>query len=137
MIFVKNTGGGREVNMINTVSKINLSKKRIGGRGVNLNLDNVFKYTVFFGRHPLLVYRNGISTQNLDVFFLYFNEIPHLHNCTDFFSCFIGNNCPVKFVYILNYFYNQQNWHFRAIKVDSPLLTFVLYSPGLLYFQYL
>ena len=26
MIFVKNSRGGREVNMINTVSKINLSK---------------------------------------------------------------------------------------------------------------
>ena len=36
--------------MINTVSKINLSK--IGWEGVNLNLDNVFKYTVFF-RVPL------------------------------------------------------------------------------------
>ena len=31
MIFVKNSVGGREVNMINTVSKINLSK--IGGKG--------------------------------------------------------------------------------------------------------
>ena len=31
MIFVKNSRGGREVNMINTVSKINLSK--IGGEG--------------------------------------------------------------------------------------------------------
>ena len=27
MIFVKNSRGGREVNMINTVSKIDLSKK--------------------------------------------------------------------------------------------------------------
>ena len=31
MIFVKNSMQGREVNMINTVSKINLSK--IGGKG--------------------------------------------------------------------------------------------------------
>ena len=31
MIFVKNSRGGREVNMINTVSKINLSK--IGWEG--------------------------------------------------------------------------------------------------------
>ena len=30
MIFVKNSRGGREVNMIKTLSKINLSKK--GGR---------------------------------------------------------------------------------------------------------
>ena len=48
MIFVKNSRGGREVNMINTVSKIDLSKNMVGGRGVNLNLDNVFKYTVRF-----------------------------------------------------------------------------------------
>ena len=31
MIFVKNSRGGREINMINTVSKINLSK--IGWEG--------------------------------------------------------------------------------------------------------
>ena len=42
MIFVKNSRGGSEDNMINTVSKMNLSKI---GR-VNLNLDNVFKYTM-------------------------------------------------------------------------------------------
>ena len=36
--------------MINTLSKIN----RAGGQGVNLNLDNVFKYTrFFFWRLPL------------------------------------------------------------------------------------
>ena len=28
-------------------------KNRVGGREVNLNLDNVFKYTVFFGDYPL------------------------------------------------------------------------------------
>ena len=36
MIFVKNSTGGREVNMINTVSKINLSKinlSKIGWEG--------------------------------------------------------------------------------------------------------
>ena len=48
MIFVKNSRGGREVNMINTLSKKILSKIGWeGGREVNLNLDNVFKYTVF------------------------------------------------------------------------------------------
>ena len=31
MIFVNKSAGGREVNMINTVSKINVSK--IGGKG--------------------------------------------------------------------------------------------------------
>ena len=47
MVFIKNSRGGREVNMINTLSKINLSKTGWkGGRGVNLYLDNVFKYTV-------------------------------------------------------------------------------------------
>ena len=44
MIFVKNSRGGREVNMINTLSKIGWEG------GVNLNLDNVFKYTVFLER---------------------------------------------------------------------------------------
>ena len=46
MIFVKNSRGGREVNMINTMSKINLSKI-VRREGVNLNLDNVFKYTLY------------------------------------------------------------------------------------------
>ena len=32
--------------MINAVSKMNLSKKMVGGREVYLNLDNVFKCTV-------------------------------------------------------------------------------------------
>ena len=40
MIFVKKSRGRREVNIINTVSKINLS-------------NNVFKYTVCFLRLPL------------------------------------------------------------------------------------
>ena len=48
MIFVKNSRGGREVNMINTLSKNKFAQNRVGGRGVNLNLDNVFKYAVFF-----------------------------------------------------------------------------------------
>ena len=48
MIFVKNSRGGREVNMINTLSKINLSKIGWEGGGVNLNLDNVCKYAAFF-----------------------------------------------------------------------------------------
>ena len=53
MIFVKNLRGGREVNMINTVSKMDWSKDRLGGRGVNFNLDNVFKYTGIFRRLPV------------------------------------------------------------------------------------
>ena len=48
MIFVKNSRGGREVNIINTLSKKEFVRNRVGGREVNLNLDNVFKYTVFF-----------------------------------------------------------------------------------------
>ena len=35
MIFVKNSMGGREVNMFNTVSKINLSKVGWEGGGSN------------------------------------------------------------------------------------------------------
>ena len=49
MIFVKNSMGRREVNMI----KNKFVKNRVGGRGVNLNLDNVFKYAVFFLEYPL------------------------------------------------------------------------------------
>ena len=45
MIFVKNSRGEREVNMIN---KNKFVKNRVGGREVNLNLDNVNKYTVCF-----------------------------------------------------------------------------------------
>ena len=52
MIIVKNSRGGREVNMINTVPKNFLSKIGWEGGGVNLNLDNVFKYTVFFEVTP-------------------------------------------------------------------------------------
>ena len=48
--------------MINTLSKINLSKIGWeGGREVNLNLDNVFEYTVFFGDYPL-VFLKGIKS---------------------------------------------------------------------------
>ena len=51
MIFVKNSRGGREVNMINTLSKMNLSKIGWeGGGGVNFNLNNVFKYIGGFFR---------------------------------------------------------------------------------------
>ena len=53
MIFVKNSSGGREVNMINTCVKNKFVKNRVGGRGVILNLDNVFKYTGFFLTLPL------------------------------------------------------------------------------------
>ena len=48
MIFVKNSRGGGEVNMINTLSKKNLVKNRVGGREVNHNLDNDQKYPVWF-----------------------------------------------------------------------------------------
>ena len=41
--------------MINTLSKINFVKNRVGGREVNLNLDDVFEYTVFF-RVPLTTF---------------------------------------------------------------------------------
>ena len=60
MIFVKNSRGGREVNMINTLSKIGWE-----GGGVNLNLDDVFKYTFFYGDFPL-----GKSRQKCQIFYL-------------------------------------------------------------------
>ena len=52
MIFVKNSRGGREVNMIKTLSKNKFVKNRVGGREVNLNLDNALKYTGFFLEYP-------------------------------------------------------------------------------------
>ena len=48
MIFVKNFRGGREVNMINTVSKMNLSKKGWEGGGGQPQFGYVFIYTGFF-----------------------------------------------------------------------------------------
>ena len=53
MIFVTNSSRGREANMINTLSKRNF-RNRVGERGVNLNLANVFRYTGFFGGYPLV-----------------------------------------------------------------------------------
>ena len=50
MIFVKNCRGGREVNKHCVKNKI--VKNRVG-RGFNLNLDNVCKYTVCFLTLPL------------------------------------------------------------------------------------
>ena len=53
MIFVKNSRGGREVNMINIVSKINLSK--IGWEGGGSTSIWIMSLNIlgFFGRHPL------------------------------------------------------------------------------------
>ena len=48
MIFVKNSRGGREVNMIKNFVKNKFVKNRLGGRRVNLNLDIVFRYTGFY-----------------------------------------------------------------------------------------
>ena len=44
--------------MINTVSKMKFVQNRVGGRGVNLNLDNVFKYTGEF----LRIMNNNVSS---------------------------------------------------------------------------
>ena len=54
MIFVKNSRGGREVNMINTLSKINLSK--IGGEGGGSTSIWIMYTGFFFGRHPLAIF---------------------------------------------------------------------------------
>ena len=52
MIFVKNSRGGREVNMINTLSKINLSK--IGWKGGRSTSIWIMSLNVlFFLEHPL------------------------------------------------------------------------------------
>ena len=52
MIFVKKSRGGREVNMINTLSKINLSKIGWeGGRSTSIWI--MFLNILFFWRLPL------------------------------------------------------------------------------------
>ena len=53
MIFVKNSRGGREVNMINTVLRINLSK--IGWEGGGSTSIWIMSLSIlgFFGRYPL------------------------------------------------------------------------------------
>ena len=49
MIFVKTSRGGREGGHHDQhCVKNKFVKNRVGGRGVKLNLDNVFKYTVCF-----------------------------------------------------------------------------------------
>ena len=54
MIFVKNSRGGREVNMINTLSKINLSKIGWeGGRSTSIWIMSL-NILLFFGDYPLL-----------------------------------------------------------------------------------
>ena len=60
MIFVKNSTVGREVNIINFMSKF--VKNLVGGRGVNLNLDNVFKYTVcLFWKVPPMITKSKME----------------------------------------------------------------------------
>ena len=52
MTFVKNSRGGREVNMIISLSKINLSKIGWEGGGVNLNLEMSLNILGFFDVTP-------------------------------------------------------------------------------------
>ena len=55
MIFVKNSRG-READLHDQhCAKIKFVKNRVGGRRVNLNLNNVFKYTVVFYVTPKLL----------------------------------------------------------------------------------
>ena len=57
MIFVNNSRGGREVNMINTLSKINLSKIRLeGGRSTSIWIMSLnILFFLFFFRVPLSI----------------------------------------------------------------------------------
>ena len=58
MIFVKNSMGGREVNTINTVSKIHLSKIRWeGGGSTSIWIMSVNILFVFFDGTPYKVTR--------------------------------------------------------------------------------
>ena len=66
MIFVKISREGREINMINTVSKINLSKIGWEGAGSTSIWIMSLNILVFFGDYPLPtggkgVYNNYIS----------------------------------------------------------------------------
>ena len=63
MIFVKNSRGGREVNMINTLSKIHLSK--IGWEG---------------GRST------SIWIMSLNILFVFFDGTPKKKLCMDKFT---------------------------------------------------
>ena len=92
MNFVKNSRGGREVNMINTLSKINLWN-RVGGREVHLNLDNVNNYTVFsFWTLPLSCFKS--VSRMFQVCFKYVSWM--------FKGCF-KSGCPKKtcFIYMV------------------------------------
>ena len=83
MIFVKNSRGMREVNMINTVK--NKFVNKVGGRGVNLNLDNVSKYTVcVFLRYPF----GGDLSHN------FFNT--HLYGPNLLYEHFIYKTCSYQ-----------------------------------------
>ena len=60
MIFVKNSRGGREVNMINTLSKINMSKIGWEGGGSTSIWIMSLNILLFFWRLPLSdKYRGG------------------------------------------------------------------------------
>ena len=52
MIFVKNSRGGREVNVINTLSKINLSKIGWEGGGGATSIWIKFLNILFFLDYP-------------------------------------------------------------------------------------
>ena len=64
MIFVKNSRGGREVNMINTLSKINLSKIGWAGGGstsiwiMSLNI-TVFLFEIT-PNHSVIILLEGL-----------------------------------------------------------------------------
>ena len=55
MIFVKNLRGGREVNMINTLSKTNLSKIGWEGGGSTSTWIMSLNILCFFGDYPFVL----------------------------------------------------------------------------------
>ena len=64
MIFVKNSRGGREVNMINTLSKINLSKIGWeGGGSTSIWIMFVNILLLFFDGTPKLKHIKNIWVQ--------------------------------------------------------------------------
>ena len=61
MIFVKNSRGGKGGQHDQHCVKNEFVKNRVGGRGVNLNLDNVFKYTGGFDVYFILLFNTLLS----------------------------------------------------------------------------
>ena len=82
MIFVKNSRGGREVNMINTVSKINLSE--IGWEGGGSTSIWIMSLNI----QPFLF----MNPSSLNLFFVDFSQICQPYTVASDAANFISQN---------------------------------------------